>query len=419
MTFFKRTFCVVFVYASCCYSQITLSGRFVQLDESNFDSATVVIKEPTGDTVYARASASKDGSFSLKTSNSGMLMAEFSRPHFRSLKAAFLSDRPEQTTVDVTLWDKSGPFDNSNIVFHDSSSLLARYALLQFKGNYRLNGPTADSISWKAVTRTFEEALATEKEPLLRQELILQYVESKWAGSPSASEDSTEKKYLIEIPPTSPVWVYHSNIALLLSRGNREEPYKLANEIFAHHPNMYFVRYLYKCAQGRFGLKANVSSQSNWASGDRPFIPTVRVGDPVPHFALRSMDDTLKIFSERSMMGQVYLIDFWATWCGSCVFEIPYLERAFERFKSQGFTILSVSDDDSASTVLRYRNREGTMHWDNVLASSQSKESIMLSFGVSGIPFPVLVSAQGTILALGDDLKGENLERTLDKFMPN
>jgi thiol-disulfide isomerase/thioredoxin len=418
MTLFKCVISVAFIYSSCCYSQMTLSGRFVQPNETNFDSARVLIEEATRDTIYASAWASKDGSFLLKTSNSGMLMAQFSQPHFRTLRVALLSDQPEQLNVDVTLWNKVGPYDNCNIVFHDPSSLLAKFALLQFKGNYRLNKPTTDSINWKAVTRTIEEALATEKEPILRQELILQYVDSRWAGSPGELEESI-KKWTLEIPPTSPVWVYHSNMALVLSRGNREEPYKLANEILTHHPNMYFVKFLYKNAQWSSGFKENASSQSNWASGNRPFIPTVRVGEAVPHFAIRSMDDTSKTFSERSMIGQVYLIDFWATWCGSCIFEIPYLQKAFERFKSQGFTILSVSDDDSASTVLRYRNHEGTMRWDNALGSSQSNESIMLSFGVSGIPFPVLVSAQGTILALGDDLKGENLQPTLEKFIGN
>ena len=419
MTPFNYAISAAFTYASCCYSQITLSGRFVQSNETNLDSATVVIKEPIGDTVYARASASKDGSFCLKTNNSGMLMAEFSRPHFRNLRAALLSDRPEQINVDVTLWNKIGPVDNCNIVFHDSSSLLAKFALLQFKGNYRLNGPTSKSINWKEVSGTVQEALAKEKEPILRQELILQYLESQWQGPSTQSVDSIKKRGLEIIPPTSPVWVYHANMALILSRSNLEEPYKYVNEIFAHHPNMYFVKYLYKNAQWAFQFRDNDRSQSKWNSGNRPFIPTIKVGDPVPHFDLRSMDDTSKTLSDRSMMGQVYLIDFWATWCGSCGVEIPYLRQAFERFKAHGFTIINVSDDDSANTVLRYRNHFGIMHWENALASSQSNESIMLSFGVSGIPFPVLVSAQGIILALGDDLKGENLQPTLEKFIGN
>jgi thiol-disulfide isomerase/thioredoxin len=117
------------------------------------------------------------------------------------------------------------------------------------------------------------------------------------------------------------------------------------------------------------------------------------------------------------MTGRIYMIDFWATWCGPCVVEMPYLHKAYERYKSHGFTIISVSGDDSASTVSRYRMRTWAMPWQNALASSQLDGSIKWSFGAWSIPFPVLVSSQGIILALGDDLKGENLVETLEKFI--
>jgi len=117
------------------------------------------------------------------------------------------------------------------------------------------------------------------------------------------------------------------------------------------------------------------------------------------------------------MTGQIYMINFWATWCGPCTVEMPYLHKAFERFKRHEFTIISVSEDDSPSTVLKYRKHEWAMPWQNALASNQTNGSISMSFGVKGIPFPVQVSSKGTILALGDDLKGQNLELTLQKFI--
>jgi hypothetical protein len=96
---------------------------------------------------------------------------------------------------------------------------------------------------------------------------------------------------------------------------------------------------------------------------------------------------------------------------------MPNLHEAFERFKDQGFTIISVSEDDSASTVLTYRHKAWPMPWENALASSELHGSIKWSFGAWSIPFPVLVGPQGTILALGDDLKGENLQRALEKLI--
>jgi thiol-disulfide isomerase/thioredoxin len=141
------------------------------------------------------------------------------------------------------------------------------------------------------------------------------------------------------------------------------------------------------------------------------------VGDAVPHFDLYSIDDPSKVLSDKSMKGRIYLIDFWATWCGPCVAEMPNLHKAFERFKKHGFTIISVSEDDSASIVSRYRKHNWAMPWQNALASSQLTGSVTWSFGAWWIPFPVLVSSNGRILALGDDLKGKNLQRTLEKFI--
>jgi thiol-disulfide isomerase/thioredoxin len=421
---------ILHVFASCCFPQTIISGRFVGLGVSDLDSASVLIREGTGHTTYARASASKDGSFYLKTDHVGTLMAEFTCPHFKTLQAALICDKPTRVMVDVTLRGNSDADDKSKLSFHDSLSLLAKYALLHLKstrrwarnaeGIVRLRAegrPGEDAaIDWSDDTRGIEKALANENEPLLRQELIIQYDELKAIGASSASEDSL-KKWILEIPPTSLAWVYHFNLAYTFSIVYRQDPLQYINEIVARHPNPHFARYLYESARFSLGLRDSNQSYTNWSSEARPLLPMFRVGDPVPHFALRSIDDSQNILTNESMSGRIYLIDFWATWCSPCVAEMPNLHEAFERFKDQGFTIISVSEDDSASTVLTYRHKAWPMPWENALASNELHGSIKWSFGAWSIPFPVLVGPQGTILALGDDLKGENLQRALEKFI--
>ena len=218
MTLFKCVISVTFIYASCCYSQITLSGRFVQPNETNFDSATVVIKEPTADTVYARTRVSTDGSFSLKTNNSGTFMAEFRHPHYYPLKVALIVDEPTEANIDVTLRSKSDPHYNCKFAFRDSLSLLARFAVLHFnishiQDRFARPTPVVDQIDWKKELQFVESTLAKETEPLLRQELIIQ-CDEVYAGI-SPLPDSLKKR-ILEIPPTSPVWVYHFNEAYLL-----------------------------------------------------------------------------------------------------------------------------------------------------------------------------------------------------------
>ena len=440
-------YCIGFLYilASSCFSQTIVSGRFVGLSQTDLDSASLLIKEGTNDTTYASATVSKNGSFYLKTDHTGTLIAEFSCPNFKPLQAALLCDKLTYVNVEVTLRAMSDSQDRSKLAFHDSLSLLAKYALLHLNSNRRLarNGEEfvkrrsegrdvhETALDWKEDTRAIEVALAYEKEPVLRQELIMQYDELKALGALSASADSL-KKWFLEIPATSPAWVYHVNLALVYSMVFHPDDLAYVNDIVARHANMFFrARMLYELARIARGMNddkrldslitelANKYSNTKWAVQARLLLPVIRVGDPVPHFELRSIDDPSKTLSEKNMLGRVYLIDFWATWCMPCVMEMPYLHKAYERFRDHGFTILSVSSDDSVKTVSMYRKRQWAMPWLNALARSQSNGSIRLSFGVWGIPFPVLVSSQGTILALGDDLESENLEGTLEKFIGN
>jgi thiol-disulfide isomerase/thioredoxin len=343
-------------------------------------------------------------------------MAEFSSPGFRTLRAALLCDNPTDVTVDVTLSGIADSEDQSGLVFHDSVSLLAKFALLHLESSRRLVRALKDSLYWKAETGTVEESLHSERQPILRQELIIQYDELQALKSPYASADSV-RKWILEIPSTSPAWVYHFNLALTTSLVYRSDALNYISEIIALHPSKLFAEYLYKQARVALGIKENRQSTENRPSKARPQVPVCRVGDAVPHFDLCSIDDPSKVLSDKSMKGRIYLIEFWATWCGPCVAEMPNLHKAFERFKGSEFTILSVSEDDSASTVSRYRKQDWPMPWQHALASSQLTGSAKWSFGAWWIPFSVLVSSKGRILAMGDDLKGKNLQGTLEKFI--
>ena len=159
--------------------------------------------------------------------------------------------------------------------------------------------------------------------------------------------------------------------------------------------------------------------------GDAPYIayrakseldPDLKItaGKPVPEFQLTLLDDGGTV-SKKSMMGRYYLIDFWATWCGPCVREMPNLQSAYERFKDSGFQILSISFDQSVDQIAAFRAGKWKMPWLHAFAEGMFESDIATLFEVSGIPKPVLVDPDGIIVAVGANLRGENLEGTLER----
>ncbi len=416
MGILRRVFCIMFIVASGGFAQVTVSGKFHGLDAVDLDSARVVIKEGAGDVVYSRGVASGDGSFALTSDHAGALILRFSAPHYRPLDIALLCDTSATMRLNVALSRVSHRHETADIAIAHPSSPESRFALLHLNSTRRLELFERGTIDLGAETRTVQEALRTEQEPVLRHELIMQYIELHWNGSPATSADSI-RKWIIEIPPASPAWVYHFNLAQVACISYRSDPLQCINDIIAQHPSAAFAHYMYNSERHALGEKGETLPENDGSMNARPRVPVCHVGDQVPHFELPLLNNADKRVSERSIKGSFCLVEFWATWCSPCVAQLPYLRDAYERFSERGFTILSISEDDSAAAVARFQNTGQPMPWGNALVSEQASGSIKWSFGAWCMPFALLVGPEGTILAMGDDLKGDKLQVTLEKFV--
>lgn len=165
----------------------------------------------------------------------------------------------------------------------------------------------------------------------------------------------------------------------------------------------------------------------NYADLDVPYIsyrietqldPDLRVtaGKPVPDFELALLDNQGTV-SRQSMLGKYYLIDFWATWCGPCIGEMPHLHKVYEEFADRGLEIVSVSLDQSVEDIERFRETNWNMPWLHSFAEGMFTSEIPELFEVSGIPKPVLVGPDGIIIAAGPSLRGAKLEQVLEKHL--
>lgn len=143
----------------------------------------------------------------------------------------------------------------------------------------------------------------------------------------------------------------------------------------------------------------------------------VQVGRSVPSFEVALLDGSGKV-SNASMLGKYYMIDFWATWCGPCVREMPAIHKAYEKFKGKkGFEIISLSMDAAESQIAPFRAKKWKMPWLHSFIPGIFEAELAKKFEVAGIPKPVLVGPDGKILATQEDLRGEILEKTLAKYL--
>ncbi len=139
----------------------------------------------------------------------------------------------------------------------------------------------------------------------------------------------------------------------------------------------------------------------------------VKIGSPVPAFSFVSLDDSAKVVTNESLKGKYYLIDFWAVWCGQCVGEIKYLEKACEKYKDKNFIIVSVAVSNTGQEVSKFRNEKWKMPWFNSVIPGSKVAEIQKEFDFLGIPVPILVNDKGIVVALQEDLRHENLDQTL------
>lgn len=115
--------------------------------------------------------------------------------------------------------------------------------------------------------------------------------------------------------------------------------------------------------------------------------------DKAPNFSWKTPDGEVNLY--EILKNKVILVNFWATWCGPCIKEIPDLIKIQEEIGHNNFEIIGVSIDRSFSAVVEFAKNAGI----NYMLVHDPESKLLEAFGGSiGIPTTYLIDKDGKIV---------------------
>jgi thiol-disulfide isomerase/thioredoxin len=144
----------------------------------------------------------------------------------------------------------------------------------------------------------------------------------------------------------------------------------------------------------------------------RPALAQVAVGQPV-QLDMKSIDG--QSLTSKNLQGKIIILDFWATWCGPCMAEVPHMAKINDTLGPKGVQIIGISRDDNVAVMKPVIAAQG-MKWLHVHAAS---DQLAQMFGVNSIPRVFVISPDGVLRWTGHPARMDApLAEVLAKYPP-
>ena len=143
---------------------------------------------------------------------------------------------------------------------------------------------------------------------------------------------------------------------------------------------------------------------------------TEQIAKTMKYFSALTLDGEEVRLEDVLKENEYTLVEFWASWCGPCIAEIPYLKDAYAKYRDKGFEILSVNLDENPDAWETASVDQYDIPWLNVCDGEAFDSTIAKLYRVRGIPANYLITSDGKRVAR--HLRGESLERKLAELLP-
>jgi len=118
----------------------------------------------------------------------------------------------------------------------------------------------------------------------------------------------------------------------------------------------------------------------------------VNVGDSAPSFSITA--DSGRAVTPANFGGKVLVLNFWATWCATCVQEIPSLNQLQNRFRDRGLVVLGVSVDKDEAAYKQFLSRFRL----SFLTARDPEQKINTDYGSVQFPETYIIDAEGKVV---------------------
>lgn len=160
----------------------------------------------------------------------------------------------------------------------------------------------------------------------------------------------------------------------------------------------------------KFAARKTIVDVKEFIEGNKK----VAVGKTFTDFELKTPADSVVRLSDFAGKGKYVLVDFWASWCGPCVGEMPTLVNAYKLYSAKGLEIVGVSLDTNKEAWVK-AIKDLNITWPQMSDLNGWKNAGSRLYMVNGIPHTVLIDPQGVIIE--KNLRGEALITKLGELI--